>query len=100
MFEDEMVDFLEASVRLLGKPTLAKVISSTSQRLSRTITDCLSFFRFSQTGNESISSQVNPDQFALVQYFSQSSTAAEDTRRDSSIPADDNGKGGKRRRID
>ncbi|GAA5859679.1 hypothetical protein JCM5353_001467, partial [Sporobolomyces roseus] len=97
-FEDEMVDFLEAAVRLLGKPTLAKVCPSTSTGLAPTETDRL--LRYLQIGNEAISSQANPDRFALVQFFSQSSPTKESTGRDTSIARDDNGTGGKRRRID
>ncbi|GAA5981719.1 hypothetical protein JCM5350_000467 [Sporobolomyces pararoseus] len=84
-FEDDMVDFLESSVRALGKPALAKFDPRSASTAS----------------NSSIRSATpaasDPDPFALAQYFSATANTAPAT------PTSENTFSrpeGKRRRID
>ncbi|GAA5899690.1 uncharacterized protein JCM6883_005958 [Sporobolomyces salmoneus] len=84
-FEDEMVDFLESSVRALGKPALAKL----DPRNSAATTN-------SARPATPISS--DPDPFALAQYFcALTGTSPVTPNEDSSYPRPE---GGKRRRLD
>ncbi|GAA5866736.1 hypothetical protein JCM1840_004244, partial [Sporobolomyces johnsonii] len=105
-FEDDMVDFLEAATRMLGKPALAKYDPRQTPSSS------------SPSTNPSVPAttlSVDPDPFALLRYFSQTPN----TRSATPAPAEpvshphraweDNtessaglvgGPAGKRRRVD
>ncbi|BGP19503.1 hypothetical protein JCM10213_006323 [Rhodosporidiobolus nylandii] len=56
-FEDKMVDFIEAAVKLLGKPALAKYDPRASSSASAPAS----------------SNDANPDPYALIRYFAPSS---------------------------
>ncbi|GAA6009773.1 hypothetical protein JCM10207_004188 [Rhodosporidiobolus poonsookiae] len=65
-FEDAMVDFIEASVRLLGRPALAKYDPSASSASPHAGSPAPSHFH---------SNDNNPDPYALVAYFAPASFA-------------------------
>ncbi|GAA6060461.1 hypothetical protein JCM10212_000889 [Sporobolomyces blumeae] len=98
-FEDDMVDFLEAAVRLLGKPALAKFDPKSASASSPSLNG--------QAARTTSSS--DPDPFALVQYFIPSSESP--SSRPFTVGAgsslsphraweDGVGTSGKRRRVD
>lgn len=96
-----MVDFLESSVRALGKPALAKVsLFSYVNECQLTLLSVLPL-QVETTSNPSLRSATpassDPDPFALAQYFSATANTAPAT------PTSENTFSrpeGKRRRID
>ncbi|GAA6046702.1 hypothetical protein JCM3770_003124 [Rhodotorula araucariae] len=104
--EDAMVDFIEAAVRLLGKPTLAKHDPRTAAAAA-TAAASSSASSSGPTLNAAAASSADPDPYALVQYFAPARFATVPSLHASprtASPADaaetGDARAGKRRRVD